>query len=228
MDVGKHIRDAREDFGMSRNELARRVNVAGNHLYMIETGLRMPSLGLVERVAHELHVTPADLVREEPVEEPAVPKASAPPETGQISYEELKDENATLKEMVQELTAALAPENLLEALHDVGIQTSLAAASTVSIYLKRSVKHENLEPMLMDSYEEGVKDREEAWEWVFQQVRDLIEDYEGRIVLEDDGESSIHGFVERGAGARLAAASERSRREELRRANALDRDRGRG
>jgi transcriptional regulator with XRE-family HTH domain len=64
MDVGKRIREIRDDYGMSRNELARRVGVAGNHLYQIEAGTRTPSLGLIERVARELHTEPADLLRE--------------------------------------------------------------------------------------------------------------------------------------------------------------------
>jgi transcriptional regulator with XRE-family HTH domain len=64
MEVGKRIREARDAYGMSRNELARRVGVAGNHLYQIEAGNRTPSLGLLERVAHALRVAPAELVRE--------------------------------------------------------------------------------------------------------------------------------------------------------------------
>jgi transcriptional regulator with XRE-family HTH domain len=64
MEVGKRIREVRDDYGMSRNELARRVGVAGNHLYQIEAGNRTPSLGLLERVAHALRVAPAELVRE--------------------------------------------------------------------------------------------------------------------------------------------------------------------
>jgi transcriptional regulator with XRE-family HTH domain len=68
---------------MPRNELARRVGVAGNHLYMIESGSRMPSLGLVERVAHALRVTPADLVREEPENILTSPKADVPDTGGQ-------------------------------------------------------------------------------------------------------------------------------------------------
>jgi transcriptional regulator with XRE-family HTH domain len=64
MEVGKRIREVRDAYGMSRNELARRVGVAGNHLYQIEAGNRTPSLGLLERVAHALRVAPAELVRE--------------------------------------------------------------------------------------------------------------------------------------------------------------------
>ena len=49
---------------MQRSVLARRAGVAANHLYMIETGARTPSLGLVEKIAHELRVEPAELLRE--------------------------------------------------------------------------------------------------------------------------------------------------------------------
>jgi transcriptional regulator with XRE-family HTH domain len=85
MEVGKRIREVREDYGMSRNELARRVGVAGNHLYMIETDTRTPSLGLLEKVARELRTEPAELLRE-----PA-PLAEVPPETGSSKTTQLID-----------------------------------------------------------------------------------------------------------------------------------------
>jgi transcriptional regulator with XRE-family HTH domain len=64
MDIGKRIREAREELGMPRSVLARRVEAAPNHLYMIESGERLPSLGLLEKIAHTLRVAPADLLRE--------------------------------------------------------------------------------------------------------------------------------------------------------------------
>jgi transcriptional regulator with XRE-family HTH domain len=68
MDIGKRIREAREELGMPRSVLARRVEAAPNHLYMIESGERMPSIGLLERIAHTLRVTPSDLLKEAPEE----------------------------------------------------------------------------------------------------------------------------------------------------------------
>ena len=64
LEVGKRIREIREEYGMSQAELARRVGVAGNHLYQVEAGSRRPSLGLIERIARELRTEPAEFLRE--------------------------------------------------------------------------------------------------------------------------------------------------------------------
>ena len=64
MDIGRRIKEAREELGMPRSVLARRVDAAPNHLYLIEAGVRTPSIGLLEKIAHTLRVTPSDLLRE--------------------------------------------------------------------------------------------------------------------------------------------------------------------
>lgn len=107
------------------------------------------------------------------------------------------------------MTAALAPENVLEALHDASIRVGMAGASTVSMHLKRSVEHENFEPIIQSIYEEE-ESRGGAWEEIFRQIRELLEDYKGKINLQDDGESIIV-FVERGATDRIVEAHEARR-----------------
>src|SRR5215218_4877997 len=77
MDIGRRVREVREDLGMQRTVLARRVGVAENTIYRIETGERTPSVGLLERIARELRTEPAELLRE------AVPLAPARQEVGQ-------------------------------------------------------------------------------------------------------------------------------------------------
>jgi transcriptional regulator with XRE-family HTH domain len=64
MDIGQRIRAVREDVGMQATVLARRTGVAPNTIYRIETGERTPSMALLERIAHELHTEPAELLRE--------------------------------------------------------------------------------------------------------------------------------------------------------------------
>jgi transcriptional regulator with XRE-family HTH domain len=49
---------------MQRTVLARRVGVAENTIYRIETGKRTPSVELLEKIAHELRTEPADLLKE--------------------------------------------------------------------------------------------------------------------------------------------------------------------
>jgi len=72
MNIGARVREAREDLGMSQAELARRAGVARNYIVMIEHGGRTPSVGLLEKIAHELRTEPAELLRE------PVPLADAP------------------------------------------------------------------------------------------------------------------------------------------------------
>ena len=61
---------------MSQAELARRAGVARNYIVMIEHGGRTPSVGLLEKIAHELRTEPAELLRE------PVPLAEASQGTG--------------------------------------------------------------------------------------------------------------------------------------------------
>jgi transcriptional regulator with XRE-family HTH domain len=73
MDVGRRIREVREERGMPRTVLARRVGVAQNTIYRFEAGLRTPSIPMLERIARELRIDPAELMRE-----PAVPLGRGP------------------------------------------------------------------------------------------------------------------------------------------------------
>jgi transcriptional regulator with XRE-family HTH domain len=78
MNIGQRVREAREVLGMQRTVLARRVGVAENTIYRIETAKRTPSVELLEKIARELRTEPAELLRE-----PALAgKAEAPNETG--------------------------------------------------------------------------------------------------------------------------------------------------
>jgi transcriptional regulator with XRE-family HTH domain len=87
MDIGRRVREVREDLGMQRTVLARRVGVAENTIYRIETAKRTPSMELLEKIARELRTEPAALLKE-----PAGPLAQAPqPESGQAKGPEPKD-----------------------------------------------------------------------------------------------------------------------------------------
>ena len=64
MDIGRRVREIRENLGMPRTVLARRVGVANNTIFRIETGNRTPSVGLLERIAKELRTETSELPRE--------------------------------------------------------------------------------------------------------------------------------------------------------------------
>src|SRR5215216_3943469 len=67
---------------------------------------------------------------------------------------------------------------------------------------------------------------DEAWTEAREELKQVRRFYDGVFTIRDNGES-IEVRVKQGAGARITAGFERSRREELRRTNTLDGDRGR-
>jgi transcriptional regulator with XRE-family HTH domain len=79
MNIGQRVREAREALGMQRTVLARRVGVAENTIYRIETAKRTPSVELLEKIARELRTEPADLLKE-PVPLAEAPREAGPPE----------------------------------------------------------------------------------------------------------------------------------------------------
>jgi transcriptional regulator with XRE-family HTH domain len=83
MNIGQRVREAREDLGMQRTVLARRVGVAENTIYRIETAKRMPSVELLEKIARELRTEPAEFLRE------PVPVAEGPEGLGRAEVEGL-------------------------------------------------------------------------------------------------------------------------------------------
>ena len=84
MDIGQRVREVREDLGMQRTVLARRVGVAENTIYRIETAKRTPSVELLEKIARELRTEPADLFKE------PVPLAEVSQETGRLEEERVE------------------------------------------------------------------------------------------------------------------------------------------
>jgi transcriptional regulator with XRE-family HTH domain len=60
-EFGNTIRIRREAFGYSQRDLARLVGVQASHIAYLENGRRLPSLGLLLRLAKELNVRPGRL-----------------------------------------------------------------------------------------------------------------------------------------------------------------------
>src|ERR687895_766105 len=77
MDIGRRIREVREDLGMPVAVLARRIGVAPNTVWRYESGEREPSMTMLAKIARELRTEPADLLRE-PLAELTHPLAAAP------------------------------------------------------------------------------------------------------------------------------------------------------
>jgi transcriptional regulator with XRE-family HTH domain len=101
MNIGQRVREAREALGMQRTVLARRVGVAENTIYRIETAKRTPSVELLERIARELRTEPAELIEEERIEADS-PKDRQHWETVLASVHERQSEvEAKVEELVE-------------------------------------------------------------------------------------------------------------------------------
>jgi|SRR5215208_1036119 len=74
MDVGRKVRQLRRVQDLSQDDLAARVGVSRNSISRFETGARMPSIEMLEKLASALGVRASDLL----AEESTLPKASAP------------------------------------------------------------------------------------------------------------------------------------------------------
>jgi hypothetical protein len=82
------------------------------------------------------------------------------------------------------------------------------------------------EQILMVSYADGTTTWDEAWAQAREHAKEARGTHESKVTVRDNGEA-VEVFVERGVTDRIRAARERARRDELKRANALDRERGR-
>src|SRR5215216_2842380 len=107
MDIGRRIRDAREDLGMPAAELARRVGVAPNTVWRYESGEREPSMAMLEKIARALRTQPAELLRE------PSPSAEALSDLSRA----LRERDRAIMESVREVSAGMedVQRTLLEA-----------------------------------------------------------------------------------------------------------------
>src|SRR5215212_1903673 len=107
MDIGRRIRDVREDLGMPAAELARRVGVAPNTVWRYESGEREPSMAMLEKIARALRTQPAELLRE------PSPSAEALSDLSRA----LRERDGAIMESVREVSAGMedVQSTLLEA-----------------------------------------------------------------------------------------------------------------
>lgn len=68
MDVGKRVRELREDRGLSQEELAELTGVGRNTISEIERGVTSPQLRIVRKLAHGFAVPLHELIREDTAE----------------------------------------------------------------------------------------------------------------------------------------------------------------
>lgn len=84
--VGREIERARKRRGLTQDALARALGVGQSLVSDWERGIREPSISQLSRIAHQLDVSPHDLVR---VAWGAFPRADG---EGPMSYDEMAEE----------------------------------------------------------------------------------------------------------------------------------------
>lgn len=82
------------------------------------------------------------------------------------------------------------------------------------------------ERLFMISYADGTHTWDEAWAEAREYAKDARGEYGSKVTVRDDGEA-VEVFVERGVTDRIRAARDRAIRDDVKRAGALDRTRGR-
>ncbi|WP_425715828.1 helix-turn-helix domain-containing protein [Georgenia sp. Z1344] len=133
--LGRRIRHARQEAGLTLAELAVRVERAPSLLSQIENGKREPRLALVHAIARALDVPVADLMRSEPPSrraalELALERAQADPGYAALGLPSVR---ATAK----------LPADALEAL--VGLHVELARSATIRSATPEEARRANAE-----------------------------------------------------------------------------------
>ncbi len=65
--LGMKIKTERVRSGIKQKDLAIRIGVTSNYMYLIEKGNKTPSLKVLYKIAAELNVSPGELVKEDPL-----------------------------------------------------------------------------------------------------------------------------------------------------------------
>jgi transcriptional regulator with XRE-family HTH domain len=204
--IGERLREERLRNGWSQKDLARESKTNVDTISGIETGQHEPRPSTLRKLARALDIEVRDLF-----EEPVLPgKDEAPPKTGPTVTPSAGDE----REHNPQPTLGHDYEGTLRRRPDAAELDKRAS----------EIEAEE-EPIFTISYADETS-FDEAWEWTGEQVKEARRLYGGKFTLYDDGES-IEAFVEQGAVDRMRDARGRADRDDLRRANALDRRRGR-
>ncbi len=167
MDIGRRIRDVREDLGMPAAELARRVGVAPNTVWRYESGEREPSMAMLEKIARALRTQPAELLRE------PSPSAEALSDLSRA----LRERDRAIMESVGEVSAGMedVQSTLLEAerLRETArlrVEEALASVAEYQVSYREQVAHLQEVRRVMDQ----VYGSELELEWAF--VKAMMEE----------------------------------------------------
>jgi transcriptional regulator with XRE-family HTH domain len=177
MNIGQRVREAREALGMQRTVLARRVGVAENTIYRIETAKRTPSVELLEKIARELRTEPADLFKE------PVPLGEASQETGpekrlseEAGEKRHPDDEVTRRRIYRGLAAERA--SLLESMAE--LWDRLLDRGEHDIDTLRQIEHVTLKEIINHAIDE-----EEIKEGCAPEQRDQLARSEQRLLEAD-------------------------------------------
>jgi transcriptional regulator with XRE-family HTH domain len=127
MNVGKRLRELREERGLLQDELARKAHVARNTVSRIERGRLTPTVTMLEKLARGLGVEPGILLS------PTIPKASPPQDMDEL----------LARAGVENNYLAMSPDEIVDYLETlpyeevrVVVLEVIEARRAVNVYLK--------------------------------------------------------------------------------------------
>lgn len=181
--LGRRIRHARKAKSLTLSELAERVERAPSLLSQIENGKREPRLALVQAIAHELDVSVAELMKDEPPSERAALEIALQRAQARASY--------TALGLPEIRSTATLPTDVLTSL--VGLHNELERRATVQAATPEEARRANIE------LRRQMRDRDNYFVEIEQIARDIcatIEHTGGPLTQRDINDLTAHlGFT---------------------------------
>jgi len=119
VDIGKRVRELRDEKGLYQEELAQKAGVARNTISRIERGVLKPTVSLLEKLAVGLEVDTADFLRDRaPLAKPSTPALRFLQESREFEEEAKEHPVSAVKKLRSLAHSYVFAEKYLETLKD--------------------------------------------------------------------------------------------------------------
>jgi transcriptional regulator with XRE-family HTH domain len=177
MDIGKNIREAREEQGLIVSEVARRAGLTISGVTSIETGrVRNPTIDTVVHIARALGVEPAELLKEAPD-----PKVIALPRTP------LTDTD--LAELDKWRKSARSAAEADKGLRDITAEVRDLEQFRTGIVSRKIDRAHLIKAALLDTYVKLADDRRDPTSNVFKSIEQIASELGGRYLTPGERKS---------------------------------------
>jgi len=203
MDIGKNIREAREEQGLLVSEVARRAGLTVSGVQFVEEGrVRNPTISTVVKIARALGVEPGELLKEEPsplvVALPSTPVTDTPVE----ELDEWLRSTSNSREVDEKLRAVEAEWRALDEFIPRHVapkldRARLYRAAILDRWVKLADKRRKPESNRFKSIAEVAKDLGGRLSYIAEgnasSAQAELEDLPAQRALEEDPENPVSG-----------------------------------